>query len=361
MTTRRQGESDLDVLLHYASDTLEKHLSNAVDSDTMFSAVMNAAARHEAGNVRPERRAPMDDGAVESPRPKAGPIRSGRTAPASSSASRILLGSMLRRLRQAHDISADEAGYYIRLTAAKVRRMEQGRVDFKQRDVADLLTLYGVVADEERAKVFELLARSSQPGWWDAYSDLMPKWFEPFIGLEEAASQIKTYEVQFVPGLLQTEDYALSIACRGRPENANRDAERKVHMRMQRQKILFGHDAPKLWVVIDESVLYRQPGGTRVRRYQIDHLLEMTNLPNITLQIVPYENSGYGAEGSFTLLRFARPELSDIVYVEHFSGALYLERPDEIEIYSRALDRLAVEAETPAHSRQLLFKARADI
>jgi hypothetical protein len=274
---------------------------------------------------------------------------------------RLILGTQLRRLRERAGITRGSAAYSIRGSESKLSRMESGRVGFKERDVSDLLTLYGVRDDEERAKIIDLVAQSNVQGWWHAFSDLMPKWFEDYLGLEESAAQIKAYELQFVPGLLQTEDYALAIASRGRPENANRDTERKVHLRMQRQKILMGRSAPKLWVVIDESVLYRRLGGPRVLRGQLDHLLEMTTLPNISLQVVPYQTSGYGAEGPFTLLRFGETELSDIVYVEHLAGALYLEKPEEIEIYSRALDRLAVEAETPARSRQLLQKVREEI
>jgi len=274
---------------------------------------------------------------------------------------RLILGTQLRKLRERADITRAEAAYNIRGSESKLSRMESGRVGFKERDVADLLTLYGVHEQEERGKVLDLVAQSNVQGWWHAFSDLMPKWFEDYLGLEESASQIKAYELQFVPGLLQTEDYALAIASRGRPDSANRDTERKVHLRMQRQKILLGRAAPKLWVVIDESVLYRRLGGPRVLRSQLDRLLDLTSMSNITLQVVPYQTSGYGAEGPFTLLRFAESELSDIVYVEHLAGALYLEKPEEVEIYSRALDRLAVEAETPARSRQMLLKAREDI
>ncbi len=274
---------------------------------------------------------------------------------------RLILGTQLRRLREQAGISRASAAYSIRGSESKLSRMESGRVGFKERDVADLLTLYGVQDEEERAKVLALVGQSNVQGWWHAYSDLMPKWFEDYVGLEESATQIKAYELQFVPGLLQTEAYAMAIASRGRPQNANRETERKVHLRMQRQKILLGQTAPKLWVVIDESVLYRRLGGPRVLRAQIDHLLEMTALSNISLQVVPYQTSGYGAEGPFTLLRFGEAELSDIVYVEHLAGALYLEKPEEIEIYSRALDRLAVEAETPARSRQILLKVREEI
>ncbi|MBS2964658.1 helix-turn-helix domain-containing protein [Actinocrinis puniceicyclus] len=274
---------------------------------------------------------------------------------------RLILGTQLRRLRERAEITRAEAAYSIRGSESKLSRMESGRVGFKERDVADLLTLYGVTEQAERAKVLDLVAQSNVQGWWHAYSDLMPKWFEDYIGLEESASQIKVYELQFVPGLLQTRDYALSILSRGRPENADVDAERKLRLRMQRQKVLLGQNAPRLWTVIDESVLYRRLGGARVLRAQLDHLLEVTTLANISLQVVPYHTSGYGAEGPFTLLRFGEPELSDIVYVEHLAGALYLEKPEEIEIYSRALDRLAVEAETPARSRQILLKAREEI
>jgi hypothetical protein len=274
---------------------------------------------------------------------------------------RLILGTQLRRLRERAEISRADAAYSIRGSESKLSRMESGRVGFKERDVADLLTMYGVQDETERDKVLDLVVQSNVQGWWHAYSDLMPKWFEDYVGLEESASQIKAYELQFVPGLLQTEDYALAIASRGRPENANRDTERKVHLRMQRQRILLGKSAPRLWVVIDESVLYRRLGGAKVLRSQIEHLLELTNLPNITLQVVPYQTSGYGAEGPFTLLRFGEAELSDIVYVEHLAGALYLEKPEEVEIYGRALDRLAVEAETPAASRRILLNAREEL
>jgi hypothetical protein len=181
------------------------------------------------------------------------------------------------------------------------------------------------------------------------------------VGLEESASRIQTYELQFVPGLLQTEAYARSIATRGRPEYASDDAERRVTLRMRRQKILTGMNSPKLWVVLDESVLHRPIGGRAVLRAQLEQLLELSKLSNVTIQIVPYHLSGYAAEGSFTVLRFAEPELPDVVYVEHLSGALYLDRQDEVELYSRAVDRLSVDADTPERSRQILARALAEI
>ncbi|GAB3448006.1 helix-turn-helix transcriptional regulator [Actinophytocola sediminis] len=276
-------------------------------------------------------------------------------------ARRIVLGASLRRLREAADISRAAAGYAIRGSDSKISRMELGRVGFKERDVADLLTMYGVTEDREREVFLEMVRKSNERGWWHRYTDLMPDWFQDFVGLEESASLIQNYELQFVPGLLQTEEYSRAVASHGRPERLDEPTERRVRLRLQRQKVLSRPGAPRLWAVVDESVLHRPIGGPAVLRRQIDHLLEMTRQPNITLQIVPYAMSGYAAEGAFSMLRFAEPALPDIVYVEHLGGALYLDRSNEIELYGRVIDRLAVDAETPDNSRQLLTKIRSAI
>ena len=274
---------------------------------------------------------------------------------------RMILGTQLRRLRERAGITRAEAGYNIRGSESKISRLELGRVGVKERDVADLLTMYGVTESDDREKFVELAKQSNKPGWWHSYNDLMPKWFEDYVGLEEAAWRLQIYEVQFVPGLLQTEAYTRAVVSHGRPESVNSDTERLVTLRMRRKKILNGPNAPRVWAVIDESVLYRPLGGMQALREQIDHLLELTAMPHITLQIVPFAKSGYAAEGAFTLLRFAEPELPNIAYIEHLTGALYLEKLDEIESYSRAMDRLAVDAETPEQTRQVLAKRRAEI
>ncbi|QFZ16567.1 helix-turn-helix domain-containing protein [Saccharothrix syringae] len=274
---------------------------------------------------------------------------------------RIVLGAQLRRLREAAEIGRADAGYAIRGSESKISRMELGRVGLKERDVKDLLTMYGVTEEETRDKFLEMVRRSNSPGWWHRYSDLMPDWFQDFVGLEEAASRILTYETQFVPGLLQTEDYAMAIMSHGRPELAGPAVKRRVALWVQRQKILYRPGAPRFWAVIDESVLHRPIGGRRVLLAQIDHLLSVTKNGPVTLQIVPYPLSGYAAEGSFTMLRFGEPDLPDIVYLEHLAGALYLDKLEELEIYSRVFDRLTVDAETPDRSRQMLAKIRADL
>ncbi|WP_198943571.1 helix-turn-helix domain-containing protein [Actinokineospora bangkokensis] len=276
-------------------------------------------------------------------------------------ARRIVLGAQLRRLREAAEISRADAGYSIRGSESKISRMELGRVGFKERDIADLLTLYGVHDSTEREQFLDLVKQASEPGWWHRYNDLMPPWFQDLVGLEEAASRIQSYELQFVPGLLQTEDYARAVVSGGRPDHATEETERRVALRMSRQKVLHGLHAPKLWAVVDESVLHRPIGGHRVLREQLDHLLEMTRLPNVSLQVVPWALSGYAAEGSFSVLRFSEPELPDLVYLEHLGGAAYLDRAEEIERYSRVIDRLTVDAETPARTRELLAKRRAEL
>ncbi|EIF01029.1 helix-turn-helix domain-containing protein [Saccharomonospora glauca] len=287
--------------------------------------------------------------------------RSGSGAePSTPTARRMIVGAQLRRLREQAGLTRGEAGYHIRASESKISRIELGRVGFKERDVADLLTLYGVTDSSERDVLLEMAREANQPGWWQKFNDYTPKWFEPFLGLEEAASRIQTYELQFVPGLLQTEDYARAVITHGVPDAASEEAESRVALRMRRQRLLLRPDAPRLWVVLDESVLRRPVGGRKVHREQLKRLLEATTLPNITVQVVPYDRSGYAADGPFTLLRFAQPELPNIGYVDHIAGGIYLERPDEIELIGRSLDRLALDAETPERSRQLISKVLSE-
>jgi transcriptional regulator with XRE-family HTH domain len=278
----------------------------------------------------------------------------------SPTARRIMLGARLRRLREAAEITRAEAGFAIRSSESKISRIELGRVSFKARDVADLLTMYGVTDPERRETFLEMVNRSNEPGWWHRYNDLVADWFQDYLGLEESASRILTWEQQYVPGLLQTEDYAKAITAHGWSPLTSQDVQRQVAVRMRRQALLFRPNPPKLWAVIDESVLHRPIGGRGVLLAQIEHLVDLSKRPNITLQVVPYQFSGYAAEGSFTTLRFAEPELPDVVYLEHLSGALYLDKRSDTELYSRVFDRLTVDAHTPDHTRQLLDKVRVE-
>jgi transcriptional regulator with XRE-family HTH domain len=267
---------------------------------------------------------------------------------------RILLGAQLRRLREKRGISIEKAGYEIRGSHSKISRMELGRVGFKERDVADLLTLYGVTDPDERTPLLELAREANTPGWWHRYGDVLPNWFEPYLGLEEAASLIRAYEVQFVPGLLQAEDYARAVVLLGHFDASEEDVERRVQVRMTRQQRFTEPGAPTMWAVLDESVLRRSLGGREVMRGQIKHLIGMCELPNVILQIVPF---GAGAvEGPFTILRFAEPGLSDVVFIEQLTSALYLDKPTDVDTYMRTMNNLCVTARRPDETASFLRK-----
>jgi transcriptional regulator with XRE-family HTH domain len=267
---------------------------------------------------------------------------------------RMLLGSQLRELREAAGVSPDRAGYEIRGSRSKISRLEHGRVGFKQRDVEDLLTLYGVTDAERRDYMVLLAQQSNNQGWWAKYDDVLPDWFETYVGLEQATSLIRTYELQFVPGLLQTEDYARAVTMLGHRSAPAEEIERRVSLRLKRQQLLAGPQ-PRVWAVIDESALRRPLGGRDVMRAQLRHLLEVAELPQVTLQLMPFELGGHSAAGgSFAILRFAEPDLPDIVYIEQLTGALYLDRREEIDHYREVMNSLSAEAETPADSARLL-------
>jgi transcriptional regulator with XRE-family HTH domain len=264
---------------------------------------------------------------------------------------RILLGAQLRRLREEKRISLAEAGEAIRASHSKLSRMETGRVGFKDRDIADLLTLYGVTSEDEREAVRALARSANAPGWWHDYSDVLPPWFEAYVGLEEAAAQIRSYELQFIPGLLQTGDYARAVTLLGHAGAPAAEIERRVSLRMARQAMLDRENAPNLWVVLDEAVLRRPLEGWDVMQGQLKHLLEMAERPQVTLQIMPFQAGGHAAAGgAFSILRFAEPDLPDVVYLEQLNSALYLDKPETVDEYLMVMERICMEAATPADS-----------
>ncbi|HZU54629.1 MAG TPA: DUF5753 domain-containing protein [Actinocrinis sp.] len=272
----------------------------------------------------------------------------------SSTVRRILLGSLLRRLRESKNISMREAGYHIRATESKISRLETGKVSFKERDVEDLLTFYGVLDGKERDQVLDLVREANAQGWWHSFSEVLPSWFEAFIGLESAASVVRTYEVQFVPGLLQCPQYVDAVLSSNRAQSAT-DLQRRIELRQRRQAALERDDAPILWVVLDEAALRRPIGGPEVMKAQIAYLIEQAERPNITIQLLPYSVGAHAAEGgAFTLLRFAEADLPDVVYLEHLTGAQYIERPEDVEQYARAMDRISVDALHPEATLEAL-------
>ena len=210
---------------------------------------------------------------------------------------RMLLGAQLRRLRERNGITREAAGWEIRASESKISRMELGRVGFKERDVSDLLTLYGVTDTEERTALLALARQANAPGWWHRYGDVLPHWFQSYLDLEAAATMIRTYEVQFVPGLLQTAGYARAVIRIGHSGARAEEIERRVEVRMARQRVLHRENPPQLWAVIDEAVLRRPMGGHKVMREQVLHLLEATKMPNVRIQVVPFHAGGHAAAG----------------------------------------------------------------
>lgn len=271
---------------------------------------------------------------------------------------RMMLGAHLRRLREAQGVSREDAGWEIRSSESKISRMELGRVSFKERDVADLLSLYGITdEDPERERLITLARQANTPGWWHRFGDVLPGWFQSYLGLEAAATLIRSYEVQFIPGLLQTREYARAVVLLGHPKAREAELDRRVELRIARQELLTKPGAPQLWAVLDEAALRRPIGGPEVLRGQIEALIEATKSPNVRLQIVPFDAGGHAAAGgAFTILRFPEEDLPDVVYIEQLTSALYLDKPEDLDDYTETMERLCVEADQPGQTADTLAR-----
>jgi hypothetical protein len=258
-------------------------------------------------------------------------------------------------MREAAGITPQAAGAAIRASHAKISRLELGRVGCKERDIEDLLTLYGVTDPRERQSYLNLVGRANARGWWQQDGDLLPGWFEMYLRLEQEASFIRTFQVQFVPGLLQCEAYARNVIRAGHGTDSAYEVDRRVQLRVARQKMLTEPGAPQLWAVVDEGALSRPFGTANVMRAQFEHLLEMTALPNITLQVLPFRVGSHAAAGGpFTILRFAEPDLPDIVYLEQLNSSIYLDKRSDIEDYLGVMEQVCVQAETPVKTKSIL-------
>jgi hypothetical protein len=264
---------------------------------------------------------------------------------------RMMLGGRLRQLREIAKVTPEQAGYEIRASRSKISRMENGRVSFKDRDITDLLTLYGVTDERVRDATLELARRANVPGWWAKYGDILPDWFEMYLGLESSAAVIRTFELQFVPGLLQTEDYARAVTALGHKAAAADEVDRRVALRMRRQQVLSRPEPVRLWTVVDEAVLRRPVGGRAVMHAQLRHLAQATAAPHVTVQVVPFGHGGHAAAGgSFSILRFDQPDLPDVVYIEQLTSALYLEGRPDVDNYQEVMNQLSTDALAPAET-----------
>ena len=274
---------------------------------------------------------------------------------------RMLVGIQLHRFREAAGITPDQAAYEIRASRSKISRMENGLVRFKERDVTDLLTLYGITDEKTRSGLVTLTRQANTAGWWSKYGDIMADWFQAYLGLETAASVIRTFELQFVHGLFQTEDYARAVTMLGHTTAPAEEIDRRVSLRLKRQDLLNGPTPPQVWSVLDEGALRRPVGGPAVMRAQLERLVEMSKLRHVTIQVVPFSRGGHAAAGgSFTVLRFSEPEVPDVVYIEQLTSALYLDKHDDVEHYLEVMNHLSTEALTPTQSAKFITEIIRD-
>ncbi|MFF5896750.1 helix-turn-helix domain-containing protein [Streptomyces argenteolus] len=291
------------------------------------------------------------------------PLRKQALAPvagASPTALRIVLGAQLRRMRGEAGLTPEAAASRIRCSTAKISRMETGHSPCKERDAVDLLALYGVTDPGRTAEFVDLVRRAGQRGWWRNYADVLPDWFEPLVGLEEAAASIRTYEGHYIPGLLQTADYAYAVVRSGHALESEEVTRRRVELRLKRQELLRRPDAPKLWVLLDEAVLLRPTGGADVMREQLAHLLDMTEQPHVIVQVAPFDVTAHTSPGNgITYLRFAMEGLPDVAYIEHLTNATSVNKQESTDEYRWILDSLSAQSPSPVESRDLLRQALA--
>lgn len=272
---------------------------------------------------------------------------------------RIILGGQLRRLRDAAGISREDAGAAISGSHAKISRLELGRVRFKEQDLSGLLALYGVGDGPDRTQLLDLAHRANQPGWWQQYGDVLPHWFETYLGLEPAAATIRNYEMQFVPGLLQTEEYAHAVIGLGHTPDPG---GRAVGVRMRRQRLLASDDGPRLVAVVDETALRRPLPGVEAMRRQLRHLAEMSGSPSVQLRILPFGAGMHpAAGGAFSILDFEDPELPPIVYLEQLTSALYLDKPADVDRYDEAMTRLCAISAGPGDAAAVLERISREL
>ncbi|MFE5207142.1 helix-turn-helix domain-containing protein [Streptomyces sp. NPDC056600] len=280
-----------------------------------------------------------------------------RTAP---TVGQVVLGKRLQELRETAGLKREEAARVLHVAPATVRRMETAEVALKIPYVQMLLSAYGV-PEQEAAEFVALAEDANRPGWWQRFHDVLPDWFSLYVSLEGAAKMLRSYEPHFVPGLLQTEDYARAVLRAGATgAGAEATVERHVALRMTRQRLLERETPPKLWVIMEETVLRRPVSSdARVMREQIDRLLEATGQAHVTLQVAEFASGPHpGAYAPFSLFRFAEPELPDMVFTEYLTGALYLDSRNEVAAHLEALDHMTARAASTERTRALLREYR---
>ena len=257
---------------------------------------------------------------------------------------RIRLGIKLRRLRESRGITAQQAAKAIRGSDSKISRIELGRHAAREIDVSDLLALYGVSDPDEREALLSLASQALAPPWWQRNADVLPPWFQAYLGVEEAAESVQSYDTHFVPGLLQTSGYAAGLLARA--DFAADDAARLLQVRAERVE-RFAAGGWRLDAVIDEAVLRRPVGTIADFAAQLQQLRDAAGWPGVTVRIRPLTAGAPLSPAGFTILRFADGELPDAVYTEQLTSASYLDRPADVARYAAAMELLR-ESSRPA-------------
>jgi transcriptional regulator with XRE-family HTH domain len=263
------------------------------------------------------------------------------------------LGAELRRRRESAGVTIDGVAERLECSASKISRIETGHTSATPRDVRDMLEIYGVVGPESDELV-QIAREARQKGWWHPYSTVLTG---AYVGLEAAADSVRAYEQQVIPGILQTDEYARAMIKAARPDITADEVDRRVRVRLGRQSLLKQDDPIDLWVVLDEAVVSRPVGGDAVMRAQLERLVDAADLPNVTLQILPFDAGAHaGMDGTFAILDFPEPSDPDVVYAENATGGLFLEKGDELRKYVFIFDHIRAAALGPEESVAYLSK-----
>jgi transcriptional regulator with XRE-family HTH domain len=258
----------------------------------------------------------------------------------------------LRRLRTEAGLSQESVAGRLEWSLSKQQKIELGRVSVSVNDVRAMLELYGAT---DREPLLQLARDARKRGWWHEYGDVVPDWFETFVGLEGEASAIRSYNGQLVPGMFQTADYARALLHAGFPAAGTDDVERRVTLRVARQSLLTKQSPPSVWAVIDEAALRRVVGGPAVMSAQLRELLSFGVLPNVAVQVIPFTAGAHTAmEFPFTLFGFPEPADPDVVFVEYVGGGLYLEKGRDIERHTLMFDELRAIGYSPGDSLDMI-------
>lgn len=271
------------------------------------------------------------------------------------------LGIELRRLRERAGLTCEEVGQRLDCSGPRISRIETSRINVKPGDVRELLDIYGITGAEADSLV-QLAREARRKGWWHTYGQVLPPWFEAYIGLEAEAVRQRDFQSMVIPGLFQTEDYAHAVLRTAPSAGSTEAIERLTQLRMERQAILDQANPPDLWVVLSESVLRVQVGGPAVMRAQLGRLLDLAARSNITLQVLPFTTAAHVQPISpFTILEFPAAADPTVVYLEHLTGSLFLEREDEVRHYTVVFDHLRAEALGTGQSVELIMKVASEL